>query len=147
MPRPSLEPQSYLLICDRWEAAMPPCPTAPAPSCLPGAEGLSPWSMPRAPLPCSLLLIHVLSPCPGNLEQAMQAEAVLSAGRLELERLRLRLAVPGALAGQLSLLRDEAARQREKIQAFESDLAEIRADRQNLEDILRSLPEGCSKWQ
>lgn len=77
----------------------------------------------------------------------MQAEAVLSAGRRELERLWLRLAAPGALAGQLSLLQQEAARQWEKIQAFESDLAEIRADKQNLEDILRSLPEGCSKWQ
>ncbi|XP_050763994.1 laminin subunit gamma-3 isoform X2 [Gymnogyps californianus] len=83
----------------------------------------------------------------GNLEQAVQAEAVLSAGRRELERLWLRLAAPGALAGQLSLLQREAARQWEKIQAFESDLAEIRADKQNLEDILRSLPEGCSKWQ
>ncbi|XP_075375805.1 laminin subunit gamma-3 [Mycteria americana] len=83
----------------------------------------------------------------GNLEQAAQVEAVLSAGRLQLERLWLRLAASGALAGQLSLLRQEAARQQEKIQAFESDLAEIRADKQNLEDILRSLPEGCSKWQ
>uniref|UniRef100_A0A663F6Q9 Laminin subunit gamma 3 n=3 Tax=Aquila chrysaetos chrysaetos TaxID=223781 RepID=A0A663F6Q9_AQUCH len=83
----------------------------------------------------------------GNLEQAVQVEAVLSAGRLELERLWLRLAAPGALAGQLSLLQQEAARQQEKIQAFESDLAEIRADKQNLEDILRSLPEGCSRWQ
>ncbi|NWY56691.1 LAMC3 protein, partial [Chionis minor] len=81
----------------------------------------------------------------GNLEQAVQAEAVLSAGRLQLEQLSLRLATPGALAGHLSLLQQEAARQREKIQAFESDLAEIRADKQNLEDILRSLPEGCSK--
>lgn len=77
----------------------------------------------------------------------MQAEAVLSAGQLELERLWLRLAEPGALASQLSLLQREAAWQQEKIQAFESDLAEIRADKQNLEDILRSLPEGCSKWQ
>ncbi|XP_075027084.1 laminin subunit gamma-3 [Calonectris borealis] len=83
----------------------------------------------------------------GNLEQAAQVEAVLSAGQLQLERLWLRLAAPGTLAGQLSLLRQEAARQQEKIQAFESDLAEIRADKQNLEDILRSLPEGCSKWQ
>ncbi|NXW55402.1 LAMC3 protein, partial [Eurystomus gularis] len=82
----------------------------------------------------------------GNLEQSVQAEAVLSAGQLELERLWLRLATPGALAGQLSLLQKEALRQQEKIQAFESDLAEIRADKQNLEDILRSLPEGCSKW-
>ncbi|NXS51981.1 LAMC3 protein, partial [Brachypteracias leptosomus] len=82
----------------------------------------------------------------GNLEQSVQAEAVLSAGKLELERLWLRLATPGALSGQLRLLQEEAARQQEKIQAFESDLAEIQADKQNLEDILRSLPEGCSKW-
>ncbi|PKU36397.1 laminin subunit gamma-3 [Limosa lapponica baueri] len=81
----------------------------------------------------------------GDLEPSVVAEAVLSAGRLQLERLGLRLATPGALAGQLSLLQQEAARQQEKIQAFESDLAEIRADKQNLEDILRSLPEGCSK--
>ncbi|NXK10373.1 LAMC3 protein, partial [Herpetotheres cachinnans] len=82
----------------------------------------------------------------GNLEQAMQVEAVLSAGRLQLEQLWLRLAVPGALASQLRLLQQAAVQQQEKIQAFESDLAEIRADKQNLEDILRSLPEGCSKW-
>ncbi|KAM6399992.1 laminin subunit gamma-3 [Rhynochetos jubatus] len=82
----------------------------------------------------------------GNLEHATQVETVLSAGRLELERLWLHLAVPGVLASQLSLLQQEAAQQQEKIQAFESDLAEIRADKQNLEDILRSLPEGCSKW-
>ncbi|NXW41416.1 LAMC3 protein, partial [Nyctiprogne leucopyga] len=82
----------------------------------------------------------------GNLEQTAEVEAVLSAGQLQLERLWQRLAAPDALAGQLSLLRQEAARQREKIQAFESDLVEIRADKQNLEDILRSLPEGCSKW-
>ncbi|RMB93408.1 hypothetical protein DUI87_30103 [Hirundo rustica rustica] len=81
----------------------------------------------------------------GNLEQDMDVDAVLSAGRLQLEQLWLRLAAPGALAGQLSRLQQEAARQQEKIQAFESDLAEIRADKQNLEDILRSLPESCSK--
>ncbi|XP_069729416.1 LOW QUALITY PROTEIN: laminin subunit gamma-3 [Phaenicophaeus curvirostris] len=81
----------------------------------------------------------------GNLDQAAQVDTVLSAGQLQLERLWLRLGAPGTLAGQLSLLQQEAARQQEKIRAFESDLAEIRADKQNLEDILRSLPEGCSK--
>ncbi|KAM7033792.1 laminin subunit gamma-3 isoform 1-T1 [Acridotheres tristis] len=81
----------------------------------------------------------------GNLEQDTEVDAVLSAGRLQLEQLWLRLATPGPLAGQLSRLQQEAARQQEKIQAFESDLAEIRADKQNLEDILRSLPESCSK--
>uniref|UniRef100_A0A8B9EWS4 Uncharacterized protein n=1 Tax=Amazona collaria TaxID=241587 RepID=A0A8B9EWS4_9PSIT len=100
----------------------------------------------RASVPSSLPLIPVLSLCPGNLEPAVPVDAVLSAGRLRLQQLRLRVAAPGALAGQLSLLQQEAARQQEKIQAVESDLAEIRADKQNLEDILRSLPEGCSQW-
>ncbi|NXU87447.1 LAMC3 protein, partial [Xiphorhynchus elegans] len=81
----------------------------------------------------------------GNLEQDMEVEAVLSAGQVQLEQLWQRLAMPGSLSGQLSLLQQEAARQQEKIQAFESDLAEIRADKRNLEDILRSLPEGCPK--
>nr|XP_021399181.2 LOW QUALITY PROTEIN: laminin subunit gamma-3 [Lonchura striata domestica] len=81
----------------------------------------------------------------GNLEQDMEVDAVLSTGRLQLEQLWLRLATPGPLASQLSRLQQEAAQQQEKIQAFESDLAEIRADKQNLEDILRSLPESCSK--
>ncbi|NXX38600.1 LAMC3 protein, partial [Tricholaema leucomelas] len=82
----------------------------------------------------------------GKLEQSAQAEAVLSTGQLELARLWQRLGTPGALAGQLSLLQEEAARQQEKIQAVERDLAEIRADKKNLEDILQSLPKGCSKW-
>ncbi|NXF90538.1 LAMC3 protein, partial [Eubucco bourcierii] len=82
----------------------------------------------------------------GKLEQSAQAEAVLSTGQLELARLWQRLGTPGALAGQLSLLQEEAVRQQEKIQAVERDLAEIRADKKNLEDILQSLPEGCSKW-
>ncbi|NXC45508.1 LAMC3 protein, partial [Penelope pileata] len=87
-------------------------------------------------------LLHSL----GALEPGTQAEAVLGAGRLQLERLRLRLAAPGALAARLGRLQQEAERQRDRIQEYESDLAEIRADKQNLEDILRSLPEGCSKW-
>ncbi|NXN15355.1 LAMC3 protein, partial [Indicator maculatus] len=82
----------------------------------------------------------------GTLEPSAQVEAVLSAGQLELARLWQRLGTQGALAGQLSLLQEEAVRQQEQIQAVESDLAEIRADKKNLEDILRSLPEGCSKW-
>lgn len=103
--------------------------------------------MSRTSVPSSLPLIPVLFLCPGNLEPAVPVDAVLSAGRLRLQQLQLRVAAPGALAGQLSLLQQEAARQQEKIQAVESDLAEIRADKQNLEDILRSLPEGCSQWQ
>ncbi|POI28520.1 hypothetical protein CIB84_007730 [Bambusicola thoracicus] len=82
----------------------------------------------------------------GGLEPGMQAEAVLGAGRLQLERLRLRLNAPGALATQLGQLQQEAELQQHRIRVFESDLVEIRADKQNLEDILQSLPEGCSKW-
>ncbi|XP_021269242.1 laminin subunit gamma-3 isoform X1 [Numida meleagris] len=88
-------------------------------------------------------LLHSL----GALEPGTQAEAVLGAGQLQLEQLRLRLSAPGTLATRLGQLQQEAERQQDRIQAFESDLAEIRADKQNLEDILRSLPEGCSKWQ
>lgn len=72
---------------------------------------------------------------------------MLGAGRLQLERLRLRLSAPGALATRLRQLQQEAELQQDRIRAFESDLVEILADKQNLEDILRSLPEGCSKWQ
>uniref|UniRef100_A0A8C3PCE1 Laminin subunit gamma-3 n=1 Tax=Chrysemys picta bellii TaxID=8478 RepID=A0A8C3PCE1_CHRPI len=67
--------------------------------------------------------------------------------RLQLDRLWLRLARPGPLERKLSHLQREAEQQRQKIQAFESDLQEIRADKQNLEEVLRSLPEGCSSWQ
>ncbi|NWI11131.1 LAMC3 protein, partial [Crypturellus soui] len=81
-----------------------------------------------------------------TVEEAVRVDAVLSAGRQQLQRLQRRLAEPGALAGRLSWLQREAEQQREKIQAFESDLAEIRADKQNLEAVLRSLPEGCASW-
>lgn len=105
--------------------------------------------MVRAWLHPALLLSLTLtfSPHPGGLESGTQAEAVLGAGRLQLERLRLRLSAPGALATRLRQLQQEAELQQDRIRAFESDLVEILADKQNLEDILRSLPEGCSKWQ
>ncbi|XP_025905366.1 laminin subunit gamma-3 [Nothoprocta perdicaria] len=83
----------------------------------------------------------------GSVEQAAGVDAALSAGRQRLQLLRRRLAEPGALAGRLSRLQREAERQRQEIQAFESDLAEIRADKQNLEAVLRSLPEGCASWR
>ncbi|XP_067398048.1 laminin subunit gamma-3 [Emydura macquarii macquarii] len=83
----------------------------------------------------------------GNLEQDTHPAAVLSTSRLQLDRLWLRLAKPGALERKLSRLQREAEQQRQKIQAFESDLEEIRADKQNLEEVLRSLPEGCWSWQ
>ncbi|XP_044848953.1 laminin subunit gamma-3 [Mauremys mutica] len=83
----------------------------------------------------------------GNLEQDTRTDTVLSASHLQLDRLRLRLARPGALERKLSHLQREAEQQRQKIQAFESDLQKIRADKQNLEEVLQSLPEGCSSWQ
>ncbi|KAL1288484.1 LAMC3 [Ovibos moschatus] len=64
-----------------------------------------------------------------------------------LERLRLRLGPPGALQGKLRLLEEESKLQELQIQSFESDLAEIRADKQNLEAILHSLPGSCASWQ
>uniref|UniRef100_A0A8C3TBV3 Laminin subunit gamma-3 n=1 Tax=Chelydra serpentina TaxID=8475 RepID=A0A8C3TBV3_CHESE len=73
--------------------------------------------------------------------------AELSTRHHQLERLGLRLARPGALERKLSQLQREAEQQRQKIQAFESDLQEIRADKLNLEEVLQSLPEGCSSWQ
>ncbi|CAM5163729.1 unnamed protein product [Eretmochelys imbricata] len=83
----------------------------------------------------------------GNLEQDTHTATVLSTSRLQLDRLWLRLARPGALERKLSHLQREAEQQQQKIQAFERDLQEIRADRLNLEEVLQSLPEGCSSWQ
>ncbi|XP_075762037.1 laminin subunit gamma-3 isoform X1 [Pelodiscus sinensis] len=83
----------------------------------------------------------------GNLEQEAPTATVLSTSRLQLGRLQLRLARPGALERKLSHLQREAKQQRQKIREFESDLREIQADKQNLEEVLRSLPEGCSSWQ
>ncbi|XP_032274800.1 laminin subunit gamma-3 [Phoca vitulina] len=64
-----------------------------------------------------------------------------------LEHLRLQLSPPGALQGKLRLLQQESEQQELQIQSFENDLAEIRADKQNLEAILHSLPQSCATWQ
>ncbi|KAL6061898.1 hypothetical protein STEG23_031517, partial [Scotinomys teguina] len=61
-----------------------------------------------------------------------------------LENLRLQLGSRGALHRKLRRLEQESARQELQIQSFESDLAEIRADKLNLETILSSLPEHCA---
>ncbi|XP_045702223.1 laminin subunit gamma-3 [Phyllostomus hastatus] len=74
------------------------------------------------------------------------AQALNETGRA-LERLRLRLGPPGSLQGKLRLLEQEFEQQELQIQSFESDLAEVRADKQNLEAILQSLPESCASWQ
>uniref|UniRef100_A0A7M4FT88 Laminin subunit gamma 3 n=1 Tax=Crocodylus porosus TaxID=8502 RepID=A0A7M4FT88_CROPO len=98
------------------------------------------WDVPGS-LPCSLL------PSPPPPDAAAPMEAMLNASRLQLAHLRLRLAEPGSLAKKLSHLQQEAEQQQQQIEAFESDLAEVLADKQNLEAILQSLPEGCSGWQ
>ncbi|KAM6170617.1 laminin subunit gamma-3 isoform 2-T2 [Rhynchocyon petersi] len=64
-----------------------------------------------------------------------------------LERVKRQLDSPGALQGKLRLLEQESKQQELQIQDLESDLAEIRADKQNLEAILYSLPESCASWQ
>ncbi|KAM6182134.1 laminin subunit gamma-3 [Erethizon dorsatum] len=64
-----------------------------------------------------------------------------------LEGLRLQLGSQGALQGKLRLLEQESEQQKLQIQGFDSDLAEIHADKRNLEAILRSLPEHCPSWQ
>ncbi|XP_063000787.1 laminin subunit gamma-3 [Elgaria multicarinata webbii] len=83
----------------------------------------------------------------GNLDEATQSEAVLDAGRVQLERLQVRLSGSGDLGQKLSTLQEEAEQQQQRIEAFETDLEEIRSDKQNLEAILRTLPEGCSSWK
>ncbi|XP_060107379.1 laminin subunit gamma-3 [Heteronotia binoei] len=84
----------------------------------------------------------------GSLDPTYQSEAVLNASELQLERLRLHLAEPGALGQKLRALQQEAEQQQQRIEAFEKDLEEIQSDRYNLEAILQSLPEeGCSSWQ
>lgn len=64
-----------------------------------------------------------------------------------LERLRLQLDAPGALQKKLRLLGEQAEQQELEIQGFERELAEVRADKQNLEAILLSLPESCASRQ
>uniref|UniRef100_A0ABM5F750 Laminin subunit gamma-3 isoform X1 n=1 Tax=Pogona vitticeps TaxID=103695 RepID=A0ABM5F750_9SAUR len=89
-------------------------------------------------------LNHLLSSL-GDLKDTAPSEAVLSASRIQLENLQVHLTEPGVLGRKLSALQDEAKQQQLRIEAYEEDLEEIRRDKQNLEAILRSLPEGCSR--
>ena len=93
------------------------------------------------PLVLSVLL------CPGSLDTHRAPARALNETQRALERLRLQLGSPGALQGKLRLLEQESKLQELQIQSFESDLAEIRADKQNLEAILHSLPGSCASWQ
>ncbi|XP_031533075.2 laminin subunit gamma-3 isoform X2 [Vicugna pacos] len=83
----------------------------------------------------------------GSLDTHRTPARALNETQRALEHLRLRLGPPGALQGKLRLLEQESEQQELQIQSFESDLAEIRADKQNLEAILHSLPESCASWQ
>ncbi|XP_010224857.1 PREDICTED: laminin subunit gamma-3-like [Tinamus guttatus] len=94
---------------------------------------------------------HVAGKLRGDLEEADQVRTEANQMSKSLQEAR------GSLLADIETLNDllsslgpveqAARRQREKIQAFESDLAEIRADKQNLEAILQSLPEGCASWR
>ncbi|XP_016817372.1 laminin subunit gamma-3 isoform X2 [Pan troglodytes] len=83
----------------------------------------------------------------GSLDTHQAPVQALNETQWALERLRLQLGSPGSLQRKLSLLEQESQQQELQIQGFESDLAEIRADKQNLEAILHSLPENCASWQ
>ncbi|XP_054440811.1 laminin subunit gamma-3 [Pteronotus mesoamericanus] len=83
----------------------------------------------------------------GTLDTHQAPAQALNETQQALERLRLRLGPPGSLQAKLRLLEQESERQELQIQGFESDLAEVRADKQNLEAILQSLPESCASWQ
>lgn len=90
---------------------------------------------------------EALFPSTGSLDTHQAPDQALNQTRLALEHLRLRLGPPGSLQGKLRLLEQESEQQELQIQSFESDLAEVRADKQNLEAILQSLPESCASWQ
>ncbi|XP_058998586.1 laminin subunit gamma-3 isoform X2 [Mustela lutreola] len=83
----------------------------------------------------------------GSLDTHQAPAQALNETQWALERLRLQLSPPGALQGKLRLLQQESEQQELQIQSFENDLAEIRADKQNLEAILHSLPQSCASWQ
>ncbi|XP_075415206.1 laminin subunit gamma-3 [Tenrec ecaudatus] len=83
----------------------------------------------------------------GSLDTHRAPARTLNETQRALEHLRLQLDSRGALQGKLRLLEQESKQQEQQIRTFESDLAEIRADKQNLEAILHSLPRSCADWQ
>ncbi|KAL1786196.1 laminin subunit gamma-3 [Sigmodon hispidus] len=80
----------------------------------------------------------------GSLDTHQASAQTLNETQKALESLRLQLGSRGALHRKLRQLQQDSARQELQIQSFESDLAEIRADKHNLETILSSLPEHCA---
>ncbi|KAM4876487.1 laminin subunit gamma-3 [Thomomys bottae] len=83
----------------------------------------------------------------GSLDVDQAPTQALNETQRALDSLRLQLGSGGALQRKLKQLEKEYEQQELQIQGFESDLAEIRADKQNLEAILHSLPEPCSSRQ
>ncbi|XP_040819775.1 laminin subunit gamma-3 [Ochotona curzoniae] len=83
----------------------------------------------------------------GSLDTHRTPAQALNETQWALERLRLQLDAPGALQKKLRLLEEQAEQQELEIQGFERELAEVRADKQNLEAILLSLPESCASRQ
>lgn len=80
----------------------------------------------------------------GSLGTHQAPAQTLNETQRALESLRLQLDSRGSLHHKLRQLEEESARQELQIQSFENDLAEIRADKHNLETILSSLPENCA---
>lgn len=80
----------------------------------------------------------------GSLDTHQAPSQILNETQRALESLRLQLGSHGTLHRKLRQLEQESARQELQIQSFENDLAEIRADKHNLETILSSLPEQCA---
>ncbi|XP_074067004.1 laminin subunit gamma-3 isoform X1 [Macrotis lagotis] len=101
----------------------------------------------RISLEMDIKILSVLLTRLGKLDTHQALTSALNETEEKLEPLRQRLDGQGSLQGKLSLLQQEAEQQELQIQDIESDLKEIQADKRNLEDILRSLPEGCASWQ
>ncbi|MEJ1271705.1 laminin gamma 3 [Cricetulus griseus] len=80
----------------------------------------------------------------GSLDTHQAPTQILNETQRALESLRQQLGSHGTLHRKLRELEQESARQELQIQSFENDLAEIRADKHNLETILSSLPEQCA---
>ncbi|XP_074149992.1 laminin subunit gamma-3 [Sminthopsis crassicaudata] len=101
----------------------------------------------RISLEMDIKTLSVLLTRLGKLDTHRALASALNETERKLEPLRQRLDGQGPLQDKLNLLVQEAEQQELQLQDLESDLKEIQADKQNLEDILHSLPEGCASWQ
>ncbi|XP_077003316.1 laminin subunit gamma-3 [Tamandua tetradactyla] len=101
----------------------------------------------RLSLEMDIEVLSVLLANLGSLDAHHAPARALNQAQRALEHLRLRLGPPGPLQGKLRLLEQESKQQELQIQDFENDLTKIRADKQNLEAILHSLPENCASLQ